>query len=264
MKSKIYVVTHKSFKITDNLKKKGYELITVGGTAKENDGVTDADNVDNIADKNPNYCELTAVYWIWKNVSSSIKGFCHYRRYFTHDVWHYNENKILDVTEAEKILNDRNIILPEKKYYNITSEQLFLTCGYKNDLNVTREVIEEKSPEYLQDWDEVMSSNSGYITNMMICTEDVFDNYCEWLFGILFETENRIDISNYTKAEARIYGYISERLLDVWVKHNKLNVIEFQCINPEKDYGLRFLLYRVSKRINKYKDIKTMMWKLNK
>ncbi len=264
MTSKIYVVTHKPFKLTTKLKEKGYALITVGGTVKDNDGCTDADSRDNIAAKNPQYCELTAAYWIWKNVNAPIKGLCHYRRYFTHDAWKYNENKILSIEEAENILKDKDIILPERKYYNATAEELFLTCGYKKDLDITRKVIEKKCPEYLQDWYDLMSSNSGYLANMMICKSAVYDAYCEWLFDILFEVEKRTNLNGYSKAEARIYGYISERLLDVWIKHNKLKVKEFQSINPEKDFGLRFWLYRISMKLGKYKMIKTIMWKLKR
>ena len=262
--SKIYVVTHKPFALTRKMKEKGYELITVGNQIKSNEGVLDSDGNDNIALKNSNYCELTAVYWIWKNVKAPIKGFCHYRRYFTHNTLKYNEEKILSNLEAEKLLDENSIILPEKKYYNMSSEDLYLKCGYKKDLETTRQVISEKYPDYVNQWDKMMSNNSGYITNMMLCRADVFDKYCKWLFDILFEVEYRSDISGYTREEARIYGYISERLLGVWVEHNYLNVKEFQSINPEKDFGLRFLIYRISMKLGIYKTIKTIMRKIKR
>lgn len=264
MNDRIYVVTHKPFSLSKELKNKGYELITVGNQTKTNEGVSDADGIDNIAAKNANYCELTAVYWMWKNVKTSIKGFCHYRRYFTHDTLKYNEKKILSITEAINDLDDRTVIMPQKKYYNVSSKELYLRSGYIKDLETTRRVINEKYPDYLYEWDKMIKENNGYITNMMICQSSIFDKYCEWLFDILEEVEKRTDLSGYSKEEARIYGYLSERLLGVWIEHNNLKVKEYQSINPEKDSGLRFLAYRVSVKFGVYRIIKTILWKMRK
>lgn len=267
MKNRIYVVTHKPFKLSDILLKKGYELITVGNKVNTNQGVLDSTG-DNISEKNKNFCELTAAYWIWKNTNSKIKGFCHYRRYFTHSTWKYDENKIISINEIEKIFSsskDKNIIiLPERKYYKMSAEELYLQCGYKKDLETTRQVIKEKYPEYLQEYDKMLTNNTGYITNMMIAPANIFDSYSSWLFDILFEVEKRTDISNYTVAEARIYGYISERLVDLWVTHNKLKVVELQSINPETDHGIKYILYRLSVKSNIYKSIKSMIFNLHK
>lgn len=52
---------------------------------------------------------------------------------------------------------------------------------------------------------------------MMIMKKKYFDEYCEWLFDILFELEKRLDISGYSDYDARVFGFVSERLLDVWV-----------------------------------------------
>lgn len=262
MKEKIYVVTHKPFQLSDKLKNKGYELITVGNVATSNEGVSDRDNVENIAYKNSNYCELTAVFWIWKNIHSNIKGFCHYRRFFSHNTFTYDENKIIGMDEVEKLLKNDTIILPEKKYYDMKSEELYLRCGYKKDLDTTRQVLREKYPEYVEDWDTMLKSNSGYLTNMMISQSGIFDEYCEWLFDILFEVEKRTNLQGYSKKEARIYGYLAERLLGIWVEHNQLQVIEFQGINSEKDIKLKLIMYRIVRRLGLYKTTKTAMWKI--
>lgn len=265
MKNKIYVVTHKPFKLSDVLLRKDYELITVGNKVNTNQGVLDSTG-DNISVKNKNFCELTAVYWIWKNTNSKIKGFCHYRRYFTHNTLKYNEDKIISMNEMEKILssNPNTIILPERKYYKMSAEELYLQCGYKKDLATTRQVIKEKYPKYLHEFDKMLSSNTGYITNMMIARANIFDSYCNWLFDILFEVEKRTDISNYTAAEARIYGYISERLVDLWVTHNKLKVVEFQSVNPETDHGIKYIMYHMSVKLGLYKKLKTMLFNLHR
>ena len=73
----VYVVSHKNAKFpTESI----YKPIQVG---KKESFTEIRDNTgDNISEKNPNYCELTAAYWIWKNDKSDITGLTHYRRYF--------------------------------------------------------------------------------------------------------------------------------------------------------------------------------------
>ena len=50
------------------------------------------DEGENISDKNPMYCELTAQYWAWKNLDADYYGFCHYRRYFNFSDTVYEED----------------------------------------------------------------------------------------------------------------------------------------------------------------------------
>lgn len=264
MENKIYVVTHKKIELSKCIKNKGYELLTVGGK-KINDGVVDSCG-ESIYLKNPNYCELTAVYWIWKNTNTNIKGFCHYRRFFTKNTLIYDEKKVLGIDEIDDFLYKypKAVIVPEKKYYNISAKELYLRCGYEKDLDTTRRIISEKYPEYLETYDKLMKANYGYITNMMIARKEVFDSYCRWLFEILFAIEENTDLNGYSKEEARIYGYISERLLGVWLEKNKIKTIEFQSINTENDTGISYFLYRVSVKIGVYKFLKKVAFIWNK
>ena len=61
---------------------------------------------------------------------------------------------------------------------------------------------------------------------MFVMRRDLFDQYCEWMFSILEEIEHRVDISNYDTYEARIYGFVSEILLDVWIEANNIDYKE--------------------------------------
>ena len=67
-----------------------------------------------------------------------------------------------------------------------------------------------------------MSRTTGHRFNMFIMKKDKFDAYCAWLFDILFELENRLDISTYNKNDSRVFGFVSERLLDVWIETNDI------------------------------------------
>lgn len=78
---KILVAFHKKSVVVDN---PIYLPIQVNKiNAKENLGFQGDDDGNNISFKNPLYCEMTAVYWGWKNLDADYYGLFHYRRYFT-------------------------------------------------------------------------------------------------------------------------------------------------------------------------------------
>lgn len=216
--TKIFVISHKKIEIELN----GEYIPIQVGNGKNLNYIRD-NTGENISNKNANYCELTGVYWIWKNYQSFENiGICHYRRYFVRN------NEILTSKYINKVLKSYDIILPKKFYFkrNIWDNYFLNGYGKEKDLITTKEVIKEKYPEYIDDFNDIMSKNYGSYCNMLITSKENFENYCNWLFDILFEVEKNTDLSNYSKEEARIYGYISELLLNVWVKHNKLKVKE--------------------------------------
>jgi len=235
MKDSIFIVTHK--KLDKYVKKNGYHYIQVN-VAKNGDlGLEYNDmNGDNISEKNPNYCELTGVYWIWKNYKcdkDDIIGICHYRRFFS-PLKRKNSKFYVSIKKAKKLLNKYDIIVPKKFVFPVTTYEFYDKCaGKKKDLDIVREVLQEKYPDYVESFDNYCASNEGHYMNMMICKKQLFDEYCEWLFGVLFEVEKRVDISDYTKEEARIFGYISELLLNVYINKNNLKEKEIRVVNTE-------------------------------
>ena len=258
MNGKVYVVTHKKYKLNSNLKEKGYALISVGkGKEVSNDGFND-NTGDNISSKNPNYCELTALYWIWKNDTvSQYKGLCHYRRYIT-TKWLSNDMEYsIDSRTIEKTLKKYDIILPQKQHFIRSAQENYLRCGRPKDLKNLRYIISKKYPDYIEAYDLVMNSNSSYLMNMMITSTECFNSYCKWLFDILFQLEQITDLTGYSQQEARIYGYMSERLLTVWVLKNKLKVKEFPFINTEEKDGL---IKRMSQVLHIYQRTKDLIY----
>ena len=72
-------------------------------TDRRLEGMTYHDNEgDNISEKNPDYCELTAQYWAWKHLDCDYYGFFHYRRYLTF-------RNLSPVTAKGKIIGKRHI-----------------------------------------------------------------------------------------------------------------------------------------------------------
>lgn len=227
MDTRIYVMTHKKYSKPDLPE---YMMLQVGAALHDDLGYTADNTGDNISEKNPNFCELTGIYWLWKNVKCDIIGICHYRRYFVID------ESFLNKDQAESFLKDYDAILP----YSLLTECSSIYDHYKlrhhiKDMDIVREIISEKYPEYLNSFDFCMSRNLMSIGNMIVTRKDIFDKYCSWLFDILFEAERRIDISGYDKYQARIFGFMSERLLRVFFLHHKYRIkeIEMRMINPD-------------------------------
>ena len=80
MDIKILVATHKKY---DMPSEDIYLPIHVGREGKEDLGYQGDNQGENISLKNSNYCELTGLYWAWKNLQCDVIGLSHYRRYFT-------------------------------------------------------------------------------------------------------------------------------------------------------------------------------------
>ena len=248
MDIKILIAAHKPYTVpTDRI----YLPLHVGKAGKADIGFTGDDTGDNISAKNPYFCELTGMYWAWKNLSAEYIGLAHYRRHFTvaKKIPKTEEEKfgiLLTGQQAEKILANKDIILPKKRNYYIEN----LYDHYKHTMFVepldeAGKIIEEKCPEYLPEFEKLHKRTSAHMFNMFIMKKEHFDAYCAWLFDILFELEKRIDPANYVAFHARYPGRISELLLDVWVNTNALEyaevpVIDMQNVNWFKK-GFAFL-----------------------
>ena len=117
---RLIVASHKKYEMP---KDDMYIPLYVGSKGKESIGFERDDNGINISEKNPFFCELTGLYWAWKNLNSDYIGICHYRRHFTLSRRIPKSEKekfeiLLSKEEADKILENTDIILSkERKYY---------------------------------------------------------------------------------------------------------------------------------------------------
>ena len=252
MKIKNYIITHKEFKAP---KLEGFVPIQVGAEGKKDLGYLKDNSGDNISAKNANYCELTGIYWIWKNdKDSDIIGISHYRRYFTTKI-DFNKN-IINIKKIEKILKKYDIILAKKEVYNQTAyNQYCAHSGFAKDLELVRNIIKDKYPaKYARAFNEIMESNSMSQYNMLITSKEIFNEYCTWLFGILFELEKNINLEDgYDDYQKRIYGFIAERLLNVWIKANsQLKIKRLPVVNTEISLmkSIEYILRRTKNRMD--------------
>jgi hypothetical protein len=237
MSIKVVIATHKEYDMPDD---QMYLPLQVGKVYSSQDLYTGDNTGDNISRKNPNYCELTAMYWAWKNLDADYIGLAHYRRHFCVDRIFLGptkdkKHKILTNEKAEELLSHYDAILPKKRHYWIeTLASHYNHSHYSRDLEATRRIIADFCPAYLPAFDLVMNRRSAHMFNMMIMRKDLFHVYSRWLFNILFRLEKRIDISGYSAYEARVFGFISELLLDVWLTVNSVHYVEMPVMFMEK------------------------------
>lgn len=197
-----------------------YIPVYVGAEGKDLDlGYTKDNTGDNISKKNKNYCELTGLYWAWKNIDAEYIGLAHYRRHFCiKGAKGSKEEKVLTFPQAAELVKDNDIILPNpRNYYIETNYSQYAHAHHAIDLDTTRDILCEKYPAYVKAYDSSMKKTIGHRFNMFIMKKNKFDEYCEWLFDVLFELEKRLDISEYNANDSRVFGFVSERLLDVWI-----------------------------------------------
>lgn len=182
---------------------------------------------ENISFKNPNYNELTAIYWAWKNLKDvDAVGLVHYRRLFFDTKPHSLDN-VLSKTRIDNLLSKYDVILPTKRnYYIETNYSHYIHAHHREPLDETRNIIVKDYPNYLPAFDKVMKKTKAHMFNMFIMRKDAFQSYCQFIFGVLNKLETKIDISDYSIQEKRVYGYISELLMDVWLETNAYSYVE--------------------------------------
>ena len=196
---------------------------------------------DNISVKNKSFCELTGLYWAWKNLDADYIGLVHYRRYFSNG--HILQNKkarILSGEALRKELSKCDVLLPKPRHYWIeTNYSQYAHAHHAIDLDTTRTILAERHPDCLPVFDASMKCTVGHRFNMFVMRRDLLDAYCAWLFDVLFELEQRLDVSAYSSYDARVFGFVAERLLDVWIETNRVPYTELPVLNMENQHWLR-------------------------
>lgn len=253
---KIVIAMHKPYRIP---KGDCYFPLHVGREGKKGFGITGDDTGDHISFKNPYYCELTGVYWAWKNLEADYVGLVHYRRYFGKRGRMGGRDRfagILTDEEIRQLVSRYPVILPKKRrYYIETLYTHYAHTHYSEHLDMTREIVERLCPEYLPSFDRTMKSRSGHMFNMFIMQKALADAYCEWLFAILSELEKKIDITQYDAFQARLFGRVSEFLLDIWIRKNNIAYHETPtCFLGEIDWTRKVISFVKAKVCGKKYD----------
>jgi lipopolysaccharide biosynthesis glycosyltransferase len=197
------------------------------------------DDGENISAKNKSWCELTALYWQWKNVHAEYYGLFHYRRYLSFnpepsgsyqdhlpDAEFVRRHSLSDI-EIERFCQKYDIItapnwsihpvgLPNKI---MSSYEFYAKSHHSKDLDSVLEIIKFKFPEFYIPTLESIYSNVAFFGNVQIMKSEYFQEYCKFLFGVLEEAEKAIDISKYDHYQKRIWGFIAERLANAYLNY---------------------------------------------
>ncbi|CDR30491.1 Uncharacterised protein [Acholeplasma oculi] len=249
---KVYVTTHKETDIINKKITSIYQKLFVGAENKIiPEGYLSDSFPGGISHKNKNYSELTGQYYIWKNANAKIVGLIHYRRILSKSKSNFFY-KALNEKQIKKALSKADVIVPKReKMLRHTVESYYSKAHYKKDYEIIREIISEKHPDYVEAFEKVSNQKHLFLANILITKKEYFDQYSEWLFSVLFELEKRSDITSYDSYQARIYGFISERLINVWIEKNNLKVKEYRMINLDQNQ-LLFKLKKVRYKIMEF------------
>lgn len=229
MNIKIIIAMHKSYALPDD---EIYLPLHVGAEGKA--PITDkkgrqiqGDNTKaNISEKNGMYCELTGLYWAWKNLDADAVGLVHYRRHFKGKKRSSDRMQcVLSTEEAQSLMERYDIIVPKKRRYVI--ESLYSHYEHTLDgrhLDMVREIIARKYPNYLPACVSTYAATSGYMFNMCIMKRRYLDAYATWLFDILEELEKQMRttgaLDGLSEFDARLFGRVSEILFNVWLRYS--------------------------------------------
>lgn len=218
------------------------------------------DSGDNISEKNASFCELTAIYWAWKNLDADYYGLCHYRRYFNFSDTLYPQDEWGNVVEPyltqesaqryglasstiSQVVSRYDMLVTQShdvkkwipRYKSVYEQYAKAPFLHISDLDVMLEIIDDQFPEFSSVAHAYCQGNLFGDCNMSIFRKDIFHEYCSFLFGVLFEWEKCVDMSAYTAQELRTPGHLAERL--TWIfylwkiqQDPTLRTQELQCV----------------------------------
>ena len=203
----IYVVRN----ICDKSLKQPYELknyekeIQAGAALTDkrlSEGILTDAHGENISLLNKQFCELTVLYWIWKNNCEDIVGMVHYRRHF---ILPYDWD---DRMRAHGI----DVILPVPLYVGPSLSDNYKSRHDPSDWEFLMEYLRNQDEESFDSVKLFFEGNLYSPCNMFIMKKSVLNDLCEWMFPILEAV-----VSHGGQKEDgylnRYPGFISERLI---------------------------------------------------
>lgn len=177
---------------------------------------------DNISDKNRQYCELTALYWIWKNDRSDYVGLGHYRRHFE-----VNEEtlKLLAYADIDVVLTIPILDVP-------SVGAIYRRDHVGSDWDVMLEAVKVLAPDYLEAAKELEKGQFYYAYNMFIMRRPILENYCQWLFPLLFYCEKHCG-AHEDGYQSRYIGFLAEHLMSVYFLYHEK---DYKIVHARKHF----------------------------
>ncbi|MCI9568511.1 MAG: DUF4422 domain-containing protein [Lachnospiraceae bacterium] len=216
---------HVDRELKENLSRYDWEIpVQVGAalTEKQICEIRD-DQGEHISYKNGQYCELTALYWIWKNDRSDYAGLCHYRRHFEVN------RKILERLARSDI--DVVLTIPILNFPSVGDVYRYDHSG--EDWDVMMQAVHVLEPDYEETALKLQNGNFYYGYNMLIARKKILDAYCEWLFPILQYCEKYCGKKD-GGYQGRYIGFLAERLMGIYFLHHEK---EYKIVHVRKHFA---------------------------
>lgn len=237
MEPRIYIAAHKPFFCPDN---NMYIPIFAGKAFHPNlyNNYIGDNTGNNISHLNKTLCELTVLYWVWKNTDDNLVGINHYRRYFSPKEKSISTYKYIDqdgnTSTKQMLAIAANDDFQEFERYNIdmltvshtslgsaTIEENYAEHHNAEDWVLLRSIIKNQYPEYIDFFDFFSKQHKMSTLNIFLTKRNVLNDYCEWLFNIMLEMVDMPFYHNYTPYQQRVLGFLAERLFNVWMLRNR-------------------------------------------
>lgn len=177
---------------------------------------------DNISDKNRQYCELTALYWIWKNDQSDYVGLGHYRRHFDMDE---ETLKLLAYADIDVVFTIPILDVP-------SVGAIYRRDHVGSDWDVMLEAVKVLAPDYLEAAKELEKGQFYYAYNMFIMRRAILENYCQWLFPLLFYCEKHCG-AHEDGYQSRYIGFLAEHLMSVYFLYHEK---DYKIVHARKHF----------------------------
>lgn len=271
---KILIACHKPSELPKN---DLFLPVRVGAALHDDDfGLQrDDDGQDNISKKNLGYCELTAIYWAWKNLKADYYGLFHYRRFYSFadkrfsvsDDGHmmirakalsqdiFAKYGLLDEGHMRDTIESNDLIVHESRPVRGIPTPMAVPGGsvrehYKyhdgtivrnSDIELMMEIIRTKYPDTYPYIDKYLDGDKFLGYNMFIMKRKYFMGMCNFTFSVLFEIEKRIDgsLSERSLNANRIYGYLAEILTSAYIYYLRQTVDDLKVKELQMIYALK-------------------------
>ena len=205
--------------------------------------IGDNDFVGNISHINRRVGFLTGTYWAWKNYEKlgnpEYFGSFGYRKLLTPNF--LNELKKYD------------FITPEPTEMHLSLKRQFIYCHGPEMYKTTLDIIKEVYPEEISEVVEYFKQGKGYFYEIYVMKKELFFDFCEWIFKILFRFIELYDndfietvpkygqseiFQNLSKKEFRDVAFIMERLTGYYLykltKNKMLSYKSAEVLSPEE------------------------------
>lgn len=250
------------------------------------DGAICDDEGENISGKNREYCELTAHYYAWKNINADYYGFCHYRRFFGVEnctkrpylalgkLKEKDKTKLLgDSGYWTRTIQSSDIIAPCPEDMGLAAREHYITSRYHytEDLQLFLDILAKHAPFIMDTAAEYLSQSKQYFCNMFIMKDELFEEYCNILFPVLAEFDEKKVMHGDFQSD-RTNGYLAELYTGIFIcycrkkgkKLKELPRLDVNCSTKKRigcmllppESRIRFAAKKIIKKLRgKAKDV---------